>query len=92
MLQVGREIVVSRDGHPQRSLFDARTQFAALRRPVVQQRKMGPLGHQQNAIEAEVRGFVNELLQRQTSLPPGAGITYRVQKRRKMHRQCRPNS
>lgn len=84
MLGVGGEVVVSgKHNAGQPSPGNLLLQPGALRRTVVEKRKMRSLRREQNAVESEFRCFVDKGRERQARLAPGSRITDRMEQSRK---------
>ena len=49
-------------------------QLGAVLRAVIQHREVRTLGHEHDAVVAQLRGLVEEVLQGKELLPPGAGV------------------
>ena len=83
VLQVRGEIRVAGEAYrPQLVRLDPGPQALAFRTPVIQHREVWTLGHQHNAVKAQVRGLVDELIERKKRLAPKAGIAHGVEKKR----------
>jgi hypothetical protein len=70
---------------PELAPLQVGAQAGSLGGPEIEDGDVRPLGSQQDALETQVGGLVDEFVEREACLAPGPGITDRVQESRKSH-------